>query len=115
MSGYYNFILAEDGSWDWSTVVCVLLNITNIISQLPPYASVLGLCLPMRPFRYAQAHRRRTFQTLNVCLVTKGTNLKVSGAYYLLCYILLKLKELTGFVNMWSYRRFLTPHESGEV
>lgn len=79
ISGYYKFIVAESGVCNWSTVVCVLFNMISILAQLPPYASVIGLCSPMRPFRYARAPRRRDFRALNVCLVTKGTNSKVSS------------------------------------
>ncbi|KAJ7300588.1 glycosyl transferase family group 2-domain-containing protein [Mycena albidolilacea] len=62
------------GDWDWTTVVHVLLTSICTFTQVPPYANVWGLCLPMHPFAYARAPLKRSFKTLRICLVTKGTN-----------------------------------------
>ncbi|KAJ6559523.1 glycosyl transferase family group 2-domain-containing protein [Mycena capillaripes] len=64
------------GDWDWTTLVHVLLTSICTFNQVPPFANVWGLCLPMHPFFYARAPLTRSFKTLRICLVTKGTNFK---------------------------------------
>ena len=41
---------------------------------MPPFGQLLGLCLPMRPNKFASGPKTRRLETLRICLVTKGTN-----------------------------------------
>ncbi|KAL4899973.1 hypothetical protein BDW74DRAFT_188840 [Aspergillus multicolor] len=70
----YHVVVTEDNSWDWSTVLHFLMNVFFLCAQYPPYSSVLGLCLPIKPHANKTAVKWRTFNKLRVCLVTKGTN-----------------------------------------
>lgn len=63
--------------WNFAAKIHFLTNLFCLLGQLPPYASIFGLCLPMKPFAYARSPKRRSFQTLRICLVTKGTNFQV--------------------------------------
>lgn len=77
ISGLYKAVVSETDEWDLKTILYILLNICLLVTEAPPYARLWGLCLPMKPFRYAQAPRVRDFRNLRVCLVTKGTNVEV--------------------------------------
>lgn len=46
-----------------------------LVAQMPPFGQLLGLCLPMRPKKFAPGPKMRRLETLRICLVTKGTNL----------------------------------------
>lgn len=76
-TSYYGLAVSTNGDWDWTTVIYFLVNLFFNLTQLPPYANTIGLCLPSRPYQYSQKPRRRSFRTMNVCLVTKGTNFQV--------------------------------------
>lgn len=65
------------GGWDWTTVVHVLLTSICTCIQVPPYSNIWGLCLPMHPFANSRAPPIRSFKSLRICLVTKGTNFEV--------------------------------------
>lgn len=49
-----------------------------LLLQMPPFGQLLGLCLPMRPNKFADKPRTRRLGTLHVCLVTKGTNVSTA-------------------------------------
>lgn len=76
-TGYYYVTPSETNDWNWATAIHIALNAFFLLAQCPPYAHVWGLCLPMRPFEYAQAPKRRAVRALRVCLVTKGSNFQV--------------------------------------
>lgn len=76
--GYYDYMVSKDGDWNATTVCHTILVICFVLSQMPPYANIIGLSMPTRPYQYAQRPKRRTFNSLKVCLVTKGTNVQVS-------------------------------------
>ncbi|KAL4955421.1 glycosyltransferase like family 2-domain-containing protein [Aspergillus filifer] len=73
VTGHY-VIVSKDNSWDWTTIAHFALNFIFLLAQFPPYAALLGLCLPMRPRANKEKPKWRAFKTLQVCLVTKGTN-----------------------------------------
>lgn len=58
------------------TIIAIVL-VPFLIAQVPPYFILWGLCLPIRPFSYANSPKQRTFRSLRVCLVTKATNVQV--------------------------------------
>ncbi|KIW17395.1 hypothetical protein PV08_04589 [Exophiala spinifera] len=76
MVGYEALVVEYDANfqWNWTTLVCCIANAVFVAAQLPPYASIWGLCLPMRPNIHSQSPRQRSYSSLKVCLVTKGTN-----------------------------------------
>ncbi|KAL4878172.1 glycosyl transferase family group 2-domain-containing protein [Aspergillus karnatakaensis] len=73
VTGYYALV-TQDDAWETSTTIHFVMNIFFLIAQFPPYASVWGMCLPLRPRENKENPKSRTFKTLRVCLVTKGTN-----------------------------------------
>lgn len=73
VSGYYVDI-TEDG-WTRSTIFHVAILTICMLLQMPPLGNILGLCLPMRPNKFANKPQTRRLGTLHVCLVTKGTNI----------------------------------------
>ncbi|KAL3470109.1 glycosyl transferase family group 2-domain-containing protein [Aspergillus californicus] len=68
------YTVISDDNWNWTTTIHFLLNICFLIGQLPPYASLWGMCLPMQPYENQQAPKSRAFKLLRICLVTKATN-----------------------------------------
>ena len=72
-------IFVEPGAlWTPETSLLALILVPCLLAQCPPYSTLLGLCLPIRPFAYAKLPKKREFRRLMVCLVTKGTNVQVS-------------------------------------
>jgi len=88
---YYYITPSETNDWNWATAIHIILTGFFLLSQCPPYAHIWGLCVPMRPFKYAEAPKQRKFGVLRVCLVTKGSNFQVSIYFVFLifyCYAL---------------------------
>jgi hypothetical protein len=77
ITGYYAYLVTDNAPWTVETVALFVCSLASLIAQLPPYACVWGMCLPIRPFGDAQRPKSCTFRTLSVCLVTKGTNFQV--------------------------------------
>lgn len=77
-TSHYDNSVSANNQWNWATILQTALMFFGLVAQMPPYVSVLGLCMPMRPGSYAQAPAKRDFRSLRVCLVTKGTNFDVS-------------------------------------
>ncbi|KAK6223826.1 cre-bre-3 protein [Colletotrichum tabaci] len=73
-TSHYDNSVSANNQWNWATILQTALMFFGLVAQMPPYVSVLGLCMPMRPGSYAQAPAKRDFRSLRVCLVTKGTN-----------------------------------------
>ncbi|TDZ32179.1 Beta-1,4-mannosyltransferase bre-3 [Colletotrichum trifolii] len=71
---YIDNAVTTNDRWNWTTILQAALMFFGLVAQMPPYASVFGLCTPMRPDSYAEAQAKRDFRSLRVCLVTKGTN-----------------------------------------
>ncbi|KAF9878423.1 cre-bre-3 protein [Colletotrichum karsti] len=71
---HYGNAVSPNNHWNWATIFQTALLAVGLIAQMPPYVSVIGLCMPMRPAANAQAPVKRDFRSLRVCLVTKGTN-----------------------------------------
>jgi hypothetical protein len=65
--------------WTSECSLLALVYVPCLLAQCPPYSTLLGLCLPIRPFAYAKSPKKREFRRLMVCLVTKGTNVQVSS------------------------------------
>lgn len=63
--------------WTADCTRLLLIRLASLFGQIPPYACVLGLCLPMFPFEYQTKPKLRNFRYLRVCLVTKGVNREV--------------------------------------
>ncbi|CAG8030395.1 unnamed protein product [Penicillium salamii] len=76
-AGGYYLDIAEDG-WFKSTIFHVTMMTVFLLLQMPPFGQFLGLCLPMRPNKFADKPRTRRLGTLHVCLVTKGTNVSTA-------------------------------------
>lgn len=72
-TGGYYVDVTEDG-WNKSTVFHVCAMTMFLVAQMPPFGQLLGLCLPMRPNKFASGPKTRRLETLRICLVTKGTN-----------------------------------------
>ncbi|KAJ9386718.1 CAZyme family GT2 [Paecilomyces variotii] len=73
-TGLQQRIVDRNALW---TVDCLILSIPFlplVLTQRPPYAALWGLLLPARPFAYARSPKRRSFRSIRICLVTKGTN-----------------------------------------
>ncbi|KAJ5548462.1 hypothetical protein N7513_005696 [Penicillium frequentans] len=70
-------MLVKPGAlWTPECSLLALIYVPCLLAQCPPYSTLLGLCLPIRPFSYATSTKRRGFRRLLVCLVTKGTNVQ---------------------------------------
>ncbi|KAL5358918.1 glycosyltransferase family 2 protein [Aspergillus floccosus] len=69
-------VVITENEWNGFGFVHLLLSTLLAATCIPPYSNTWGLCLPIRPFRYAQSPLQRKMGTLRVCLVTKGTNFK---------------------------------------
>ena len=76
VGGYY--IDVEEDGWTSSSIFHVITMTIFFLLQMPPFGQILGLCLPMRPNKFAQKPRTRRLGTLRVCLVTKGTNVSTA-------------------------------------
>lgn len=67
--------MSDDG-WNSSAIKHLVLFGAILLLQMPPFGNTLGLCLPIRPNKYANRPKIRRLGTLHVCLVTKGTNVQ---------------------------------------
>lgn len=64
--------------WTRDCTIITLIIAPFLLAQFPPYHILWGMCLPIRPFSYAQAPKQRSFRSLRVVLVTKATNIQGS-------------------------------------
>ncbi|RAH81616.1 hypothetical protein BO86DRAFT_379438 [Aspergillus japonicus CBS 114.51] len=64
--------------WTRDCTIITLIITPFLLAQFPPYYILWGMCLPIRPFSYAQAPKQRSFRSLRVVLVTKATNIQGS-------------------------------------
>ncbi|RAH51197.1 glycosyltransferase family 2 protein [Aspergillus brunneoviolaceus CBS 621.78] len=64
--------------WTRDCTIITLIITPFLLAQFPPYHILWGMCLPIRPFSYAQAPKQRSFRSLRVVLVTKATNIQGS-------------------------------------
>lgn len=111
-TGLYEAVVSADDEWNYKTVLYAVFTLLLNIAEMPPYSRIWGLCLPMRPFKYAHAPSVRVFRDLKVCLVTKGSNVKVCliikhGQYSRRVSWLLRTLELT------TSRLWKIPYERG--
>ncbi|RAH67809.1 glycosyltransferase family 2 protein [Aspergillus aculeatinus CBS 121060] len=74
--GAYHEVVVPDARWTPDCTVLAMILGPFLLFQLPPYYTLWGLCLPIRPFAYAKASKKRPFRSLKVCLVTKATNVQ---------------------------------------
>ncbi|GAQ44609.1 hypothetical protein AtubIFM61612_007697 [Aspergillus tubingensis] len=72
--GYW--VKVSDDGWNSSAIKHLVLFGAILLLQMPPFGNTLGLCLPIRPNKYANRPKIRRLGTLHVCLVTKGTNVQ---------------------------------------
>ena len=77
VAGPYMFTLDSNAWWTRDTWPIFLLHGPGALVEIIPFSFVFGACLPVRPFRYSQMPKIRSFRFLRVCLVTKGTNVAV--------------------------------------
>ncbi|KAJ5864995.1 uncharacterized protein N7529_006911 [Penicillium soppii] len=75
-TGLYDMVVQQGVLWTTDCTVIAIVHAPFLLSQLPPYSILWGLCLPMRPFAQADSTKKRVFRELKVCLVTKGTNVQ---------------------------------------
>lgn len=78
-TGAYHEVVVPDARWTPDCTVLAMILGPFLLFQLPPYYTLWGLCLPIRPFAYAKASKKRPFRSLRVCLVTKATNVQVES------------------------------------
>ncbi|KAJ5970503.1 uncharacterized protein N7479_000421 [Penicillium vulpinum] len=77
-TGLYDKFVEQGVLWTPDCTILAIIYGPFVLGQLPPYSTLWGLCLPMRPFAYKQSPKRRYFRELKVCLVTKGTNMQAA-------------------------------------
>lgn len=63
--------------WTNDCTIIAIVTVPFLLAQVPPYYILWGLCLPIRPFSYANSPKQRSFRSLRVCLATKATNVQV--------------------------------------
>ena len=77
LTGPYLYIVDSNVWWTRDTWLMFSIHAPGALIEIIPFSFFLGACLPVRPFRYRQMPKIRSFRFLRICLVTKGTNVLV--------------------------------------
>ncbi|KAL4805108.1 glycosyltransferase family 2 protein [Aspergillus unguis] len=98
----YWVVVPPDNSRDWTTAAHLAITVLCLVSQFPPYAVLLGMCLPLRPFSNKQGPKWRKFRSLRVCLVTKGTNFEVPYPFSGSFRVMLSVQTVIHSASHWN-------------
>lgn len=78
-AGVPDAIVKPGAYWTRDCTILAIVTVPFLLAQMPPYYILWGLCLPIRPFSYANSPKQRSFRSLRVCLATKATNVQASS------------------------------------
>lgn len=92
--------------WTRDCTILAIVTVPFLLAQMPPYYILWGLCLPIRPFSYANSPKQRSFHSLRVCLATKATNVQASPLIVVVAlyfpFILTEYQTVINTVELWK-------------